>query len=124
MSSVAPRVSVKVLRSHQKANSRSRAFDVHLKVDKFRGKEIVFAQGDAPKNVMYIQEGDVKLTVVNGTGKGAVVGILDREIFLGSSYPERNDPVRSPERQIQILSSRAPTGLLHTVLSRRTSFST
>jgi len=48
------------------------------KLAKFRGKEIVFAQGDPANNVMYIQEGGVKLTVVNETGKEAVVAILDR----------------------------------------------
>jgi len=45
-------------------------------VRKFRGKETVFTQGDPAKNVMYIQEGGVKLTVVNETGKEAVVAIL------------------------------------------------
>ena len=53
------------------------------KVDKFRGKETIFAQGDPAKNVMYIQEGGVKLTVVNETGKEAVVAILGPGDFLG-----------------------------------------
>jgi CRP/FNR family cyclic AMP-dependent transcriptional regulator len=53
------------------------------KVDKFRGKETVFAQGDPAKNVMYIQEGGVKLTVVNETGKEAVVAILGPGDFFG-----------------------------------------
>jgi CRP/FNR family cyclic AMP-dependent transcriptional regulator len=43
----------------------------------------VFAQGDPAKNVMYIQEGGVKLTVVNGTGKEAVVAILGPGDFFG-----------------------------------------
>jgi CRP/FNR family cyclic AMP-dependent transcriptional regulator len=81
--SAARRVSVKVRRSHQKAKSRSPAFPVQSKVDKFRGKETVFAQGDPAKNVMYIQEGGVKLTVVNGTGKEAVVAILGPGDFFG-----------------------------------------
>jgi len=38
-------------------------------VCKFRRKETVFSQGDSAKNVMYIQEGGVKLTVVHETGK-------------------------------------------------------
>jgi len=53
------------------------------KVDKFRGKETIFAQGDPAKNVMYIQEGGVRLTVVNEAGKEAVVAILGRGDFLG-----------------------------------------
>jgi CRP-like cAMP-binding protein len=52
------------------------------KVHKFRAKETVFAQGDPAKQVMYIQEGGVKLTVVNETGKEAVVAILWTGGFL------------------------------------------
>ena len=55
------------------------------KVGKFRGKETVFAQGDPAKNVMYIQEGGVKLTVINETGKEAVVAILGPGDFLGKA---------------------------------------
>jgi CRP/FNR family transcriptional regulator, cyclic AMP receptor protein len=81
-----------VRRSPQKANSRRSAFDVQLfldsaglgrKFEKFRGKETVFAQGDPAQNVMYIQEGRVTLTVVNETGKEAVVGVLGPGDFLG-----------------------------------------
>ena len=53
------------------------------KVDKFRRKETVFAQGDPAKDVMYIQEGGVKLTVVNETGKEAVVAIPGPGDFFG-----------------------------------------
>jgi CRP/FNR family cyclic AMP-dependent transcriptional regulator len=45
-------------------------------VAKFEAKEIVFSQGDPARNVMYLQEGGVKLTVVNEAGKEAVVAIL------------------------------------------------
>jgi CRP-like cAMP-binding protein len=83
---------VKAPRSTKKANARSPAFDVELfldsaglrrTVDKFRRKETVFAQGDPAKHVMYIQEGGVKLTVVNETGKEAVVAILGPGDFFG-----------------------------------------
>jgi CRP-like cAMP-binding protein len=53
------------------------------KVHKFRAKEIVFAQGDPATNVMYIQEGSVKLTVVSQTGKEAVVAMLGPGDFFG-----------------------------------------
>jgi len=85
------RVSVKARRS-QKASSKTPAFDLKLfldsaglgrKVGKFRGKETIFAQGDPAKNVLYIQEGGVKLTVVNATGKEAVVAILGPGDFFG-----------------------------------------
>ena len=52
-------------------------------VDKFRKKETVFAQGAPAKTVMYIQEGGVKLTVVNETAKKAVVAILGPGDFFG-----------------------------------------
>ena len=86
------RVSPKVLRLPQKTDSRSPAFDVKLfldsaglgrKVNKFRKKETVFSQGDSATSVMYIQEGSVKLTVVNESGKEAVVAILGPGDFLG-----------------------------------------
>src|ERR1035441_3570566 len=53
------------------------------KIAKFRIKETVFAQGDPAKNVMYIQEGCVKLTVINENGNEAVVGVLGPGDFLG-----------------------------------------
>jgi CRP/FNR family transcriptional regulator, cyclic AMP receptor protein len=92
VSSHARRVSVKVSRSPKKGNSRIPAFDVQSfldsaglrrKVAEFRGREIVFGQGDPANNVMYVQEGGVKLSVVNETGKEAVVAILGPGDFLG-----------------------------------------
>ena len=92
VSSAAQRISVKGRRSPKKLDSRSTAFDVQLfldsaglrrTVDKFRGKETVFAQGDPAKNVLYIQEGGVKLSVVNEVGKEAVVAILGPGDFFG-----------------------------------------
>jgi len=52
-------------------------------VCKFRRKETVFSQGDSAKNVMYIQEGGVKLTVVHETGKEAVLSMLGPGDFFG-----------------------------------------
>jgi CRP-like cAMP-binding protein len=92
LSSIPGRRSIKVRRSAKKANSRSPAFDAQSfldsaglgrKVGKFRRKETVFAQGDPARNVMYIQEGGVKLTVVNETGKEAVVAVLGPGDFFG-----------------------------------------
>src|SRR5467141_1942306 len=92
LSAIPGRRSVKVRRSAKKANSRSPAFDAQLflastglgrRVGKFRRKETVFAQGDPARNVMYIQEGGVKLTVVNETGKEAVVAVLGPGDFFG-----------------------------------------
>ena len=46
-------------------------------------KETVFTQGDPATSVLYIQKGGVKLTVVNGAGKEAVVAILGPGDFVG-----------------------------------------
>jgi CRP/FNR family cyclic AMP-dependent transcriptional regulator len=92
MCAAARRVSRKGRRSPKEANSKKIAFDVKLFLDsaglgrrvaRFRRREIVFAQGDAAKSVMYIQEGGVRLTVVNETGKEAVVAILGPGDFFG-----------------------------------------
>jgi len=91
-SSAARRVSAPVSRSSKKANSRTPVFDVKFfldstglgrKVSKFGGKETVFAQGDPATEVMYIQEGGVKLSVVNETGREAVVAVLGPGDFFG-----------------------------------------
>src|SRR5579863_10439722 len=93
MNTTSPRqVSVSRPRSSQKAKSKLALFDVKLfldsaglgrKVGKFKAKETIFAQGDPAKDVLYIQEGGVKLTVVNESGREAVVAILGPGDFLG-----------------------------------------
>jgi len=45
--------------------------------------EVIYSQGEPAMNVMYLQEGGVKLSVVNGVGKEAVVAILGRGDFFG-----------------------------------------
>jgi len=49
----------------------------------FQKKETIFSQGDLCKNVMYIQKGSVKLSVVSKTGKEAVVAMLKPGDFVG-----------------------------------------
>src|SRR6202795_2365333 len=97
VSTVVRRVPSQVPRAPQKANSRSSVFDLKLfldsaglgrKVSKFQAKETIFAQGDAAKNVMYIQEGGVRLAVVNEGGKEAVVAILGPGDFFGEGCLE------------------------------------
>lgn len=43
----------------------------------------IFSQGEAADAVFYIQEGQVKLTVVSEHGKEAVIAILDAQAFFG-----------------------------------------
>ncbi|PYU64726.1 MAG: Crp/Fnr family transcriptional regulator [Acidobacteria bacterium] len=56
---------------------------VARKVVEFPKKTAIFAQVDAAKHVMYIQQGGVKLSVVNATGKEAVVAVLKPGAFFG-----------------------------------------
>src|SRR5208282_4999710 len=79
-------------RSPHKTKLRISRFDLKLFLDsgglgrrvaKFGAGETVFAQGDPATKVLYIQEGGVKLTVVNESGKEAVVAILGPGDFLG-----------------------------------------
>jgi CRP-like cAMP-binding protein len=85
-------VSTKVRRRPQETISKGPVFDVKLflhsagfgkKIETFQGKQTIFTQGDPARKVMYIQEGSVKLTVVNETGKEAVVAILGPGDFVG-----------------------------------------
>jgi CRP-like cAMP-binding protein len=68
------------------------AFDVHAfldsaglsrKIVRFRRLEKIYSQGDLAKGVKYIQEGGVKLSVVNEVGKEAVVAMLGPGDFFG-----------------------------------------
>jgi len=49
----------------------------------FEKKETLFSQGDPCKTIMYIQKGDVKISVVSKTGREAVVGMLGQGDFIG-----------------------------------------
>lgn len=59
------------------------AAGVARKVKEVKKAEVIYSQGEAAKNVMYLQEGGVKLSVVNGVGKEAVVAILGSGDFFG-----------------------------------------
>ena len=51
---------------------------------KSRKKQIFFSQGEAADAVFYIQEGQVKLTVVSPQGKEVVVEMLEGGAFWGN----------------------------------------
>jgi CRP-like cAMP-binding protein len=53
------------------------------KITEFRRKQTIFAQGDSADSVIYIQKGGVKFTVVNESGKEAVIAIFSSGDFLG-----------------------------------------
>jgi CRP/FNR family cyclic AMP-dependent transcriptional regulator len=56
---------------------------VARKIQQYRRGESIYSQGDAAEMVMYIQQGGVKLSVVNGTGKEAVVAMFGPTDFFG-----------------------------------------
>ena len=56
---------------------------VSKKVVEFRPRSVMFAQGDPSDNVMYIQKGTVRLSVLSRAGKEAIVAMLGRGDFLG-----------------------------------------
>jgi len=51
-------------------------------VVKYRKNDKVFSQGDSADSVLHIQKGHVKLAVVSGRGKEAVVAILSANDFF------------------------------------------
>jgi CRP/FNR family cyclic AMP-dependent transcriptional regulator len=80
------------MQKSSKIKKRNGAFDVQAfldsagvkrKLQTFEVKETIFAQGDICKDVMYIQKGQVKLSVVSTTGKEAVVAMLKPGDFVG-----------------------------------------
>jgi CRP/FNR family cyclic AMP-dependent transcriptional regulator len=49
----------------------------------FQAKDTIFSQGDIGNDVMYIQKGTVKLSVVSKIGKEAIVAMLNPGDFVG-----------------------------------------
>jgi CRP-like cAMP-binding protein len=76
----------------QGKSPQNRPFDVQAfldtagaarKVVEFRKSQKIYSQGDPAASVMYIQKGNVKLSVVNEVGKEAVLAILQPDDFFG-----------------------------------------
>jgi CRP/FNR family cyclic AMP-dependent transcriptional regulator len=75
-----------------KHNGSSGSFDpqvfldtagVARKVVEYRRNESIYSQGDAAETVMYVQKGEVRFSVVNGSGKEAVVAMFGPTDFFG-----------------------------------------
>ena len=71
---------------------RKSAFDAQVflesvgasrRVVEFRRQQTIFSQGDAADSVMYVQKGGVNFTVVNESGKEAVIAIFGPGDFFG-----------------------------------------
>ncbi len=76
----------------KRKSTHKRAFDAQAFLDsagvarrvvEYRRSQKVYSQGDSATSVMYVQKGGVKLSVVNETGREAVVAILGPGDFLG-----------------------------------------
>src|SRR5208337_1201424 len=52
-------------------------------VVEYRKNEPIFSQGDAAETVLYVQKGGVRFSVVNGSGKEAVVAMFGPTDFFG-----------------------------------------
>ena len=55
------------------------------KIVKYRRGEVIFTQGDPCEHVLYIQQGNVKLSVLSKAGREAVVAMLGAGEFFGES---------------------------------------
>jgi len=73
-------------------HKKKRSFDAQVflesvgvsrRVADFRQNQTIFSQGDAADNVFYVQNGSVKFTVVNESGKEAIVAIFGPGDFFG-----------------------------------------
>jgi CRP/FNR family transcriptional regulator, cyclic AMP receptor protein len=49
----------------------------------YKENQLIYSQGDSADAIFYVQRGRVKLTVVSGHGKEAVIGILGLHDFFG-----------------------------------------
>ena len=52
-------------------------------VKQFQKNDALFSQGEPCKNILYIQKGGVRISVVSKTGREAVVGMLGAGDFIG-----------------------------------------
>src|ERR1700693_4266612 len=76
----------------KRKSTQKRAFDAQAFLDsaglarrvvEYRKSEKIYCQGESTKNVLYIQKGGIKLSVVNEVGKEAVVAMLGPGDFFG-----------------------------------------
>lgn len=56
---------------------------------------VIFAQGEPCDSVFYIQEGQIKLTVLSKRGKEATIALLGVEDFIGESCIVSNQTLRT-----------------------------
>jgi CRP-like cAMP-binding protein len=73
---------------------------------KYSKAGVVYAQGDPAAQVMYIQQGSVKISVLSKTGKEAIVGMLSAGDFFGEGC------LAGQSRRIATATAMVPTTVL------------
>src|SRR5580765_5494290 len=63
-------------------------------VHRYRPKQAIFSQGDRANTVFYVQEGNVKLSVLSKQGKEATIGLFGPGEFLGEGCLASDQLVR------------------------------
>jgi len=58
----------------------------------FKKNATIFVQGDPAESIFFIQKGRVKLSVVSGGGKEAILGILGEQDFIGENALTSRSP--------------------------------
>ncbi len=53
------------------------------KTKTFKGKEVIFFEGDSPKYLYFIKSGKIKLTKTNEYGKELIIRVLEKGAFIG-----------------------------------------
>jgi CRP/FNR family cyclic AMP-dependent transcriptional regulator len=84
---MSPRIKMPKAISVEKDGFNAQAFldsaGVARKVKEFKKGDVVYSQGDPATSVIYLQAGNIRLSVVSESGKEAVVAILGPGDFFG-----------------------------------------
>jgi CRP-like cAMP-binding protein len=73
------------------------------KIVEYRKSQKIFSQGDPTTKVMYVQQGRVKLSVVNEVGKEAVLAMLGPGDFFGEGITPATLLVIEKDEMIRVL---------------------
>lgn len=111
-----------MMKSKKNATFNAQAFlesaGIAKKIVNFRRGETIFTQGDPCEHVLYIQKGNVKLSVLSKAGREAVVAMLGAGEFFGEGCLA-GQPVRmgsataTTDSAILLIGKERMIGLLH-----------
>ncbi len=90
-----------------------------FKVKRYTKNETIFTQGDAARDIRYVQSGSVKVSVVSRIGKEAVVGLLSPGDFFGegalAGQQKRIESATAVDAcRVLIITTEVMESLLHT----------